>query len=92
MADVRVRLTPRAKGRDALTGLREGVLTARVSAPPVDGRANAALCALLAAALGVPKSRVEVIRGHTAREKVVRAEGVTDADVRALVQRLGDPG
>jgi uncharacterized protein len=89
MADVRVRLTPRAKGRDALTGVRENMLTARVGAPPVDGRANVALCRLLADALGVPRSRVTVIRGQTAREKVVRVEGASDADVRALLERLG---
>jgi uncharacterized protein len=89
MADVRVRLTPRAKGRDALTGVRDGTLTARVSAPPVDGRANAALCRLLATALDVPKSRVEVIRGQSAREKLIRVEGATDADVSARLERLG---
>lgn len=92
MADLRIRLTPRAKGRDALTGVREGVLTARVSAPPVDGRANVALCRLVAKALGVPPSRAAVVRGHTAREKLVRVDGVTDADARALLRQAADRG
>ena len=49
----------------------------RLQAPPVDGEANAALSRLLGRALGVPPSRVAVVRGGTAREKLVRVEGVT---------------
>jgi uncharacterized protein YggU (UPF0235/DUF167 family) len=70
-------------------GLREdGVLLARVSAPPVDGKANVALCRLLAKALGVPRTSVSVVRGETARDKVVRVDGLSAADARA---RLGLP-
>jgi len=86
MADLTVRLTPRG-GRDALTGVRaDGVILARVSAPPVDGKANAALCRLLAKALGVAPSRVSVVRGAGAREKVVRVDGLDAADAH---ERLG---
>jgi uncharacterized protein (TIGR00251 family) len=75
-----VRLTPRG-GRDAITGLRDdGVVVARVSAPPVDGQANEALCRLLAKALGVPRSAVAVVRGQTARDKVVRVAGLEARD------------
>jgi len=65
------------------------VLVARVAAPPVDGRANAALCKLLAGAAGVPPSRVSVVRGLTSRDKTVRFEGV---DPTALHAALGRPG
>jgi uncharacterized protein (TIGR00251 family) len=85
VADVSVRLTPRA-GRDAITGVRDGVVQARVSAPPLDGKANDALCRLLAKALGVPRSRVSVVRGQTARNKVVRVDGLPTADAH---ERLG---
>lgn len=89
VADLRIRLTPRAKGRDRLAGRREdGVVLARVSAPPVDGRANEALCRLLADALDVPPSRVSVIRGQTAREKVVRVDGLDDTQVAARLVDL----
>ena len=83
MADLRVRLTPRAD-RDAVAGVRDGVVQARVTAPPADGRANEALRRLLAKALGVPRSRVSIVRGHGAREKVVRVDGleVDDAHER----------
>jgi uncharacterized protein (TIGR00251 family) len=78
--ELTVRLTPRG-GRDALTGVRaDGVILARVSAPPVDGKANAALCRLLAKALGVAPSRVTIVRGQTARDKVVRVDGLDAGD------------
>jgi uncharacterized protein (TIGR00251 family) len=85
MADLRVRLTPRG-GRDAVMGMRDdGVLLARVSAPPLDGKANAALCKMLAKALAVPRTTVTVVRGETARDKVVRVDGLDEADA---LQRL----
>jgi uncharacterized protein (TIGR00251 family) len=83
LADLRVRLTPRAD-RDAVGGVRDGVVLVRVTAPPADGRANEALRRLLAKALGVPRSSVSIVRGHTARDKVVRVDGleVDDAHER----------
>jgi uncharacterized protein (TIGR00251 family) len=84
MADIRVRLQPRAR-RDEIVGERAGAVVIRVTAAPVDGKANAALCALVARAAGVAPSRVQVVRGFTARDKVVRVEGVDDA---ALWQAL----
>jgi uncharacterized protein (TIGR00251 family) len=82
--DVRVRLQPRAS-RSGLFGVRGGALLARVSAPPVDGRANDALCRLIADVAGVPPSRVSVVRGHTARDKVVRVEAADPARVRGAL-------
>jgi uncharacterized protein len=85
MADLRIRLTPRA-GRDQLGPERDGVLLVRVTAPPVDGQANTALCKLLAKAAGVPASSVTVARGHAAREKLVRVAGIDEDELR---RRLG---
>jgi uncharacterized protein (TIGR00251 family) len=83
--DLSVRLTPRG-GRDAIDGVRDGVLLVRVSAPPVDGKANAALCRLVAKALRVAPSRVSVVRGQASRDKVVRVDGLDAADAH---ERLG---
>jgi uncharacterized protein len=77
MTDVSVRLQPRAR-RDEVVGERAGAIVIRVTAPPVDGKANAALCAFVARAAGVPPSRVSVVRGQTSRDKVVRVEGVDE--------------
>jgi uncharacterized protein YggU (UPF0235/DUF167 family) len=76
---IAVRLTPRG-GRDAIDGvetLSDGnvVLKARVRAAPTDGEANAALCRLLAKALGVPPTRAEIIGGATSRLKRVKVVG-----------------
>jgi len=84
-AQIDVKLQPRAR-RDEIVGERAGVLIARVTAPPVEGRANDALCALIARRARVGRTRVEVIRGASSRDKVVRVEGVTTAELRrALV-------
>jgi uncharacterized protein len=81
---MRVRLQPRAR-REEILGERAGAVVIRVTAPPVDGKANAALCALVAKAAGVAPSRVSVVRGHAARDKVVRVEGVEEAALRAAL-------
>jgi uncharacterized protein len=84
-ADLAVRLRPRSHG-DQIVGVVDGVLEVRVSAPPVDERANRALCRLIAKAAGMPASRVTIQRGARSREKLVRVEGL---DRAALERRLG---
>ncbi len=76
---VLLRVTPNA-GRDAIEGLEtradgSSVLRLRVRAVPDKGKANAAVAALLGKALGVPKSAVSVVAGHTARLKTVAVAG-----------------
>jgi uncharacterized protein len=66
-------------------GERAGAVVIRVTAPPVDGKANAALCAFVARRAGVAPSRVSVIRGLTSRDKLVRVEGVDSAALRAAL-------
>jgi uncharacterized protein (TIGR00251 family) len=87
-AEISVRVTTRAS-REKLAGLRDdGVLLARISAPPVDGRANQALCKLIARAAGVAPSKVSIVRGEHSRDKLVRVEGVEPAALRdALISR-----
>ncbi|MBI3440146.1 MAG: DUF167 domain-containing protein [Proteobacteria bacterium] len=63
-------------------------LKARVRAAPEDGKANAALEALLAKALGVAKSKVKVARGATARLKAVEIEGVSDTEIAAFLATM----
>jgi uncharacterized protein (TIGR00251 family) len=81
-----VRLTPRG-GRDAIEGFSEDeagrpVLKARVSAPPVEGEANAALIRLVAKAVGLPRSAVRIASGETGRLKVLEIDGLDEAEVR----------
>lgn len=83
MADARIEVRLRPRGsKDELIGTRDGVLRAKVTAPPVDGRANKALCKLIAKRVGVAPSRVSVVRGEKSREKVVRVEGIDSVALR----------
>lgn len=65
--------------------MHDGRLKIAVTAPPVDGEANAAVIELLAKALGVPRRQVEVIAGASSRRKTVRIEGA-DAAVAELLK------
>lgn len=71
-ATIALRVTPRAR-RNALS-LADGQLRAHVTAPPEDGRANAAVTKMLAKALGVAPSRLTLLRGASARDKVFRLD------------------
>jgi uncharacterized protein (TIGR00251 family) len=81
-ARIAVRVQPRAR-RNEITGMREGVLLVRVTAPPLEGRANRALCRLVADRLGVAPSRVNVIRGEHARDKLLAVDGLDQASADA---------
>jgi uncharacterized protein (TIGR00251 family) len=76
-----VRVAPRAS-RNRVIGVQDGALRVALTAPPVDGAANEALKKLLAKALGVAKSDVEILRGDRARIKVLRIHGVNAGEVR----------
>lgn len=76
-----MRLVPRADaGR--IDGVINGVLRARVTAPPVDGAANDALIRLVAAALGVPTGRVRLVAGAASRSKVLEIDGIAPDALR----------
>ena len=74
-------VTPRAR-RNEFAGWLGDTLKVRVRAPAEKGRANEAVCALIAEALGVPRSAVIVERGHASREKMLAIEGTTNEQVR----------
>jgi uncharacterized protein (TIGR00251 family) len=76
-----VRVQPRAR-RNEVAGERAGAVVIRLTAPPVDGKANAALCAFIAERAGVSKTSAEVIRGLASRDKVVRVAGISSDELR----------
>jgi len=91
VAVLAVRLTPRG-GRDAIDGWAADAdgrpyLKVRVSAPPVEGEANAALVALLAKRLSAPRSAVRVVSGATARLKRIEVEGLAQEVLDRLLAR-----
>jgi uncharacterized protein (TIGR00251 family) len=87
MASINLRVTPSASS-DALMGWQGDVLRLRVTAPAQRGKANEAVLRLLAAALGVERRRLRILRGQTSRQKVVFVDGLDEAEIRA---RLTEP-
>jgi uncharacterized protein (TIGR00251 family) len=79
-----VRLAPRAS-RDAIEGEHSGALKIRLTAPPVDDRANESMRRLLADRLKVPLSAVRIVAGEKSRTKRVAVLGVTREQVLALL-------
>lgn len=82
-----VRVQPRAK-RDQIVGVHDGALKVALTAPPVEGAANAALVKLVAAALGVPRRDVTILHGDLSRQKTLRVNGASADAVRALVAKI----
>ncbi len=80
-----VKAQPRAS-RDELVGEWNGMLKLRLSAPPVQGKANAACCRFLARCLKVPVQSVKILAGERTSIKLVEISGVTPEQVRALLQ------
>jgi uncharacterized protein (TIGR00251 family) len=75
-----VRVQPNA-ARNEVVGFADGVLQVRVAAPPVKGKANRELVDFLGQILRVSKSRVVILRGHTASNKVVAVSGLSQEEV-----------
>ncbi len=78
---IKVRVQPKSS-RNQVDGFQDGALRVRVTAAPTEGQANAAVIAILAKTLGVSKSRLEIIRGYSSRDKVVSVDTLTEQEVR----------
>jgi uncharacterized protein len=77
-----VKLQPRAS-KNEIGGVLGEELRIKVTAPPVDAAANEALVRLLAETLDCPRSKVELVRGHTSRHKTIKLHGMTAEAVAA---------
>ncbi len=97
-ADVLLRLSVQpGAGRAAVVGRHGDALRVRVAPPPADGRANAAVLALLADVLGVPAARLELVAGERTRQKRVRIRDVRPSEIdqrldEAIDQARTGPG
>jgi uncharacterized protein (TIGR00251 family) len=79
-----IRIQPRAS-KNEIAWMENGGLKIRLTSPPVDGAANEALIRFLADTLSITRSQVEIVRGHTSRDKIVRISGVGKADAEKLL-------
>ncbi|MHB1421253.1 MAG: DUF167 domain-containing protein [Bacillota bacterium] len=85
--EILVKIQPRAT-KDEVVGTLGEALKLRLTAPPVDGAANASCLSYLAEWLGVPKRAVSIIAGHKSRTKTVRIEGVSIETFLEMVQSI----
>jgi uncharacterized protein (TIGR00251 family) len=83
----RIRVVPRAS-RCEVAGIQDDALKLRIKAPPVEGKANEECIRLLAEFLGVKKTQVTIVAGHTSRTKTVSVEGRKAREIAALVPAL----
>ena len=81
---ISIYVRPRAS-KTAIAGMHDSCVKVRLAAPPVDGAANAALIEFVAERLGLAKSRVRIVSGHTSRRKVIEVDGI---GVEQLAQAL----
>lgn len=85
---LRLKVSPRAS-RERIEGPVDGVLKVSVTAAPERGRANAAVIELLARALHMPKSKLEVVSGAASRHKTLRIAG-NPSEIGARLKALND--
>ena len=78
-------IQPGAK-KTEFAGLHGDALKIRLAAPPIDGKANAALVKLVAGTLGLPNAAVNLKSGHNSRRKVLEISGTTAEEIVRLAQ------
>ena len=81
---IKVYLQPKASRNEIAGTYRDGIKI-RITAPPIEGKANEALLRFLATSLDLPPSQVEILKGHHSREKLLRLANV---DLSLVTQRL----
>ena len=83
---IQVKVVPRSS-RNIIISEEKGVFKIKLTAPPVEGKANTALKQLLSKRLGLPKGNVEIISGERSRVKSVRINGLSFKDVSNLLEK-----
>ena len=85
-AALTVRVTPRARRTEVAEILEDGTIRIRVTAPPVEGKANAALIQFLAEALGIRRNRIDIVAGEKGLDKIVSITELSAAEVQRRLQ------
>lgn len=85
-AALTIRVTPRARKTGFGGVMQDGTLRIRVAAPPVEGKANAALIRFLAKVLGVRKNRIEIVAGERGLDKIISILDLTAQEAEERIQ------
>jgi len=86
-ASILVRASPNA-ARNQVVGFTGKALHVKVAAPPVKGKANKELISYLSQILNVSKGRIRIIKGHTARNKVIAIDGISQQEITELLSHI----
>jgi len=86
-AALAIRVTPRARKDEIVEILSDQTIKIRLTAPPVEGKANEALIEFLAMVLDVPRSRIEIVAGSTGRDKLVSILDLDSTEAQARILR-----
>lgn len=81
---ITVKVIPKSS-RSEILAPRNNALVVKLTSPPVDGKANKDLIRMIAKTLGVPQSSVEILKGHTSRDKILIARDVSVSEVNAAL-------
>jgi uncharacterized protein (TIGR00251 family) len=85
---LKIRVTPRAKTNEISEIFPDGTVKIRLTAPPVDRKANKALTKFLSSILKIPQSEVEIISGSTGRKKIIRVNGFDQKSLDARIKEI----
>lgn len=83
---IRLRVQPKAS-RNAVSVEPDGRIRVALTAPPVDGAANKALCDYIAKQLRIPRGAVELVHGEKSRDKVIAVTGITPVEITELLSQ-----
>jgi len=84
-AKIVAHVQPNAR-RSEVVGFTDGVLRVKIAAPPVNGRANRELIALLSGVLGIARSSLSIEKGATSRNKIIAINGLGQQQVAGLLE------
>jgi hypothetical protein len=84
---LKVYLQPKSSKNEIIGSYRDGIKV-KVTAPPVEGKANEALRELLAKVLKIPPSHIEIVKGHRSREKTLKIEGIDSHEILDLKGKI----
>jgi len=82
----KVRVYPRSS-RNEIVGAKGDALRVKITAAPTKGKANSSCIALLADEFSLSKSQIEIVRGRTSRNKVIKIKGISKEDLEAILSR-----
>ena len=82
-----IKVIPRARKSKISQVLEDGTIKIRLTAPPIEGKANKALIKLLADIFRIPPSNIEIISGNKGRKKVVLLRGIQEKTAQLMIER-----